>query len=663
MHIESFRIQNFKCFEDVRLHLNPQVNVLTGVNNSGKTTVLEALALWSECFQHLRTTATRANAKLDLRTGDLRFEASFYLDQQSIRAVRSHDEADLFHYLDQQRTIHLIARIVEPTTNIGLDVGFAVRMTRGGTLEISPLIEGTDFDYPRFNELFRSIRAPVDAVFASPVSSLLFAEEFETAPKILRHVRSRESMLVLRNRLYQLRKDPVAFQELLLGCSQVLYGDRDKFFLEFTGDERNDVDLQVSVRTGADAQPRDISLLGSGALQLIELMLAVHSKRRVLTLVLLDEPDSHLHRDLQRRLIEVLRGVQSCQIFLTTHNESLLRSTRPEHIFHLEGAPTGEERPIASKPPVGVRSGLQPSPHAKVLQSLGSETALDLVNALESDRLVLVEGADDAQHIQAILDLQKIQWDPFRGMYWSFGGLDAICKHIATYRDLFRSIRNGGSLWDKAVLVFDRDCLPDVLRERLLDHLTRKLGIPVFIWESYTLEATLLREPEKTAALLVSAIGRLRRDRGSNESVNAADVGGSLFTARQAHLEAWKQRLHGDGPDAGNWEKRAFGQIHDRCRALRDSLDLDILKGFGDAEIQPKCRKYALDHLNEGRLDHLTDKREVFEILQAAALPFGVSFTEATYFAYIVQSSGLPTAWPEQWIELQRLLRAPPPPP
>jgi len=662
MHIETFRIQNFKCFEDVRLHLNAQVNVLTGVNNSGKTTVLEALALWTASFRHLVTTANRANAKLDLRAGDLRFESSVFHDQQSIRAVRSHGEADLFYRLEQQRTIQLTARIIEPSSQTRLDIGFAVRMTRGGTLEIS-LAEGIDFDYPRFNTLFRSIREPVEAIFASPVSSLLFAEEFETSPKILRHIRSRESMLVLRNRLYQLRKDSVAYQDLLLACSLVLCGEKERFVLEFTGDERTDVDLHVAVRIGADPQMRDISLLGSGALQLIELMLAVFSKRHVLTLVLLDEPDSHLHRDLQRRLMDVLRRVENCQVFLTSHNESLLRSTRPEHVFHLEGQANGEERPITDRPPEGVRRGLQPSPYAKVLQSLGSETALDFVNALESDRLVLVEGEDDALNIQAILDLQRGQWDPFRGMYWSFGGIDPICRHITTYRDIFRSVRNGGTLWDKAILVFDRDCFPDILRKRLLHQLPQKLGIPVYIWESYTLEATLLHEPEKTAALLTSAISRLLRSKDEPDSVDHIKVGRAINAELHAHIETWKQRLQGEGPEAGKWETRAYGQIHDRCTALENSLRLNLLAGLGDAQIQPACRQYALEHLQRGHIDHLTDKHEVFAIVNAVAEQFGVAFTESTYFAFIVQSAGLPATWPTQWEELQRLLRAPPPPP
>lgn len=664
MHIERFRIQSFKCFEDMSFYLDPHVNVLTGVNNSGKTTVLEALALWTECFRRLLTSAGKADAHLELRAGDLRFYGKIYLDQDKyLRSVRSHGESDLFTDLDYKRQIRLIALLVEPAIPMRVEIGFQLRMARGGMLEARPLFgtDGVDFDYGRLNSLFKQQRpAPVEAVFASPVAALLFAEEFETGPKILRHVRSRESMLVLRNRLYQLAKQPVEYPDFLRACSQVLCGTPDQVDLRFVGDEKEDVELRVEASIGPRSRFHDLSLLGSGTIQLIEIMLALHSERRSLTLVLLDEPDSHLHRDLQRRMMDALRAAKSCQVFLTTHNESLLRSTRPEQIFHLEGNATGEERPIATKQLEGLKTGLQPSPHAKVLQSLGNETALDFVNALEADRLVLVEGEDDALHLQAIVDLQKGQWDPFRGMYWAFGGIDEIFLHLPVYRRVFESIRNGGSLWDKAVLIFDRDCFPDLLRERVRNELAEKLKIPVYVTAAYTLEATLLGQPEKLVELLTAALGRLLKSEGKDDSVDRGRVGALLHDVIEQHRSAWQSQLEGRGDKAGTWERRAFSQIKSHGAHLEKSLGLKVQRGLGDAELQPKVREYALEQLSRGRIDHLTDKHEMLEIVNEVARPFGVELAAPTFFALLIQAAGLPSTWPDEWVELQQLLRNPP---
>lgn len=46
-HIRSLRIQNFKCFEDFTMENIGQFNLIVGANNSGKTSLLEALLIAS----------------------------------------------------------------------------------------------------------------------------------------------------------------------------------------------------------------------------------------------------------------------------------------------------------------------------------------------------------------------------------------------------------------------------------------------------------------------------------------------------------------------------------------------------------------------------------------------------------------------------------------
>jgi AAA15 family ATPase/GTPase len=59
MFVQKFQVQNFKSLQDITIYFNKDVNVLTGKNNSGKTTVLEAISLWQECFTKLITQAIR----------------------------------------------------------------------------------------------------------------------------------------------------------------------------------------------------------------------------------------------------------------------------------------------------------------------------------------------------------------------------------------------------------------------------------------------------------------------------------------------------------------------------------------------------------------------------------------------------------------------------
>ncbi len=55
MYISKIELKNFKRFENVLFELNSNLNILTGENSCGKSSVLDALSIWyaSDEFQKL----------------------------------------------------------------------------------------------------------------------------------------------------------------------------------------------------------------------------------------------------------------------------------------------------------------------------------------------------------------------------------------------------------------------------------------------------------------------------------------------------------------------------------------------------------------------------------------------------------------------------------
>src|SRR5438128_6111561 len=53
-HIDEFTIHAFRGLRDVKLEGLGQINLLVGANNSGKTSVLEALAIFCDSFDRMR---------------------------------------------------------------------------------------------------------------------------------------------------------------------------------------------------------------------------------------------------------------------------------------------------------------------------------------------------------------------------------------------------------------------------------------------------------------------------------------------------------------------------------------------------------------------------------------------------------------------------------
>ncbi len=72
MIIDRLNITNFKVFKKESFTFNNEMNIFTGINNSGKTTVLEAIALWSECFNKLIKQVKKKDIGLALQNGDFR---------------------------------------------------------------------------------------------------------------------------------------------------------------------------------------------------------------------------------------------------------------------------------------------------------------------------------------------------------------------------------------------------------------------------------------------------------------------------------------------------------------------------------------------------------------------------------------------------------------
>ena len=68
MRIDRLLVENFKGFEHREFNFHPQVNLLVGVNGTGKTTLLDALAVsaggW---FLGLRGYDTRHNRNHEVR--------------------------------------------------------------------------------------------------------------------------------------------------------------------------------------------------------------------------------------------------------------------------------------------------------------------------------------------------------------------------------------------------------------------------------------------------------------------------------------------------------------------------------------------------------------------------------------------------------------------
>lgn len=75
MYISKLKIKNFKCFDELEINFDPNFNLIIGENNSGKSTIFEALRLWQIAIQQFFSKRTG-------KKGDGSNNISFYRKYQ-----------------------------------------------------------------------------------------------------------------------------------------------------------------------------------------------------------------------------------------------------------------------------------------------------------------------------------------------------------------------------------------------------------------------------------------------------------------------------------------------------------------------------------------------------------------------------------------------------
>jgi predicted ATP-dependent endonuclease of OLD family len=617
MKISKLKINNFKTYEDVEFNFIEDINIFTGVNNCGKTTVLEALALWNECFSKLIKQAKCRDLSLGLKLGDFRLgnKKQNYFEFSDIVSVRSPRYNDIFYNLDITNNIKISLEFKKGNENLLL--GFILSKATGWNYNI--YLDDSNFSgYEKFNDFFINFPNPINIIYASPVSKIQHYEEFERKIVIVNEIKQRNSAKVIRNRIYNIKDDKLnVFLEEL---AYILNNNANAIQLFKKGEYLNDLEISYDIKLTPTDTRKDISLLGSGTLQIIEILLSFYEETLDLNIILLDEPDSHIHRDIQIRLISLLqRNTNNSQIFITTHNESLIRSSNPNYIFHLESNIAKSYFPIGAKLDKLANIGLQPTKKMKILKELGSEDALDFVNALESDKLIFVEGKYDPLYIQTILDKKYIN-NNFNVMYWVFEGVNNIFKNIEAYKTIFSNIKNETTLWDKSSLVFDGDYLTNKQAENLEKDLKNKLKISVHIWKYYTVESVLLTDISKFSKLLYKIIG--------NEDLEIENITTDIFLEISNKIKE-KLLIIDDSEYKGNitrWQKdkkslfnnigvssHCLGDYHDFYTYIKEELEKNNFQVIATKnDIDDICisiyKKYEFDNYN--------DKDIFYELLQ-----------------------------------------------
>lgn len=369
--LKRVTIKNFKRFAEQSFDLEDAM-ILAGPNNSGKSTLLQAIVTWK--FGLDRWLARRKGAgrygvaitRPDFTAVPLR-EMNLLWEDRKVRTTS-----------EKQRSDRLIEIIITGESRgqdweCGIEFGYSgPEQIYVRPLNLKSLAKEARDAFPP------EAAKDVSIVHVPPLSGILRDE-----PK---HDRGMQDLLIgqgrpgdiLRNLLLE-----IANKQTKKNWNKLAEHTRSLFRIDLKKPSYSyGQPYIVCEYLDPDySRPLDLSNVGSGTLQVLLLLAFLYA--RPATTILLDEPDAHQHIILQKQVYELVREVardSNGQVIVATHSEVILDVTEPAKVIGFFGKP----HPLADR-----------TERDRIREALKCVTTTDLLLGREVGAVLYVESGTD----------------------------------------------------------------------------------------------------------------------------------------------------------------------------------------------------------------------------------------------------------------------------
>lgn len=324
MELVKLKVEGFKKIQEIELDL-ADVNILVGANGSGKSSVLQSAHL-SCCLMRqadkvvLNSTSTVGVEQLDyLPTDD--YKTLGHGANWGNKAATPSSKLTLTFKKDDGTLVTASCEL-RSARNAGISISGNIPNDLSGLL--------------RQKKKFFSAYIP-------GISGVPNKEERRSRKVILKACSFGDSNVILRNALLLLKEeDPANIEKIenwlsnIIGPVSIKVGHDD------------DKDLHVHCSIIYQGLERPIELAGTGFLQLIQIFCYVLLFKP--GVLLIDEPDIHLHPNVQEKLASVLAQIakdQRMKVLMTTHSPFIVRGAPVDaKVYWLQdGVKNSDDRP------------------------------------------------------------------------------------------------------------------------------------------------------------------------------------------------------------------------------------------------------------------------------------------------------------------------------
>jgi putative ATP-dependent endonuclease of OLD family len=349
MHLSQIHVLNFRIFGDFKLSLNPSLNLIVGENNSGKTALIDAVryVLDTNSSEWIRIQES------DFRRGQTTFTIQLKFDEITPKQARVFVEHLTHEQLPsgQGRKSVLYANFHAELTD---------QLSRGNRLIRVELRSGQTGEGPSIE---REIRNYLSATYLKPLRDAegeLTASRGSRLSQVLqssKKLREQSNVEQLLTTLIEANKQILANDGIAWSLDQI---SRQLKGLTFSNDQLSPaIEIMGGMDSSKLSEPEKKSMF-RGILEKLQLLIDEQDRHQGLgynnllfmatelllleqeqddfPLLLIEEPEAHLHPQLQMKFLRAIRedfgnrGKPPLQSILTTHSPNLASKAPLESI-------------------------------------------------------------------------------------------------------------------------------------------------------------------------------------------------------------------------------------------------------------------------------------------------------------------------------------------
>lgn len=310
MKLTKIKVEDFKRVKCAELDL-ADLNILVGSNGSGKSSIIQAIHLGCCVIRQVDWVGASSSTVGADRLDYLPTDSYPSLGHNATWGNNSGSNCSKLEMTFQQGAEPAVAASCQ------------LRSARNAGISIRGSIPVLLSDKLRNKRKFFSAYIP-------GISGIPNKEEKRSEKVILKACSYGDSNIFLRNALHLIserdknksngdKKDITQIEDWISEIAE-------RVTISVNHTDTQDLVIRCNVRVGTDGDSRPIELIGTGYLQLIQIFcyILLFSPG----VLLIDEPDIHLHPSVQERLVKVLAhvaAVRQFKILMTTHSPFIVR--------------------------------------------------------------------------------------------------------------------------------------------------------------------------------------------------------------------------------------------------------------------------------------------------------------------------------------------------